>query len=760
MENRDSLYKDLGELLASVLPEDRPILVAAQKRILYNESSDIEYRILSADGTIRQIWDRSFPILNAKGEVVQRTGVCSDITELKKIQAAIEELNRELERRVEERTGELREREALDRGLFENSNDGIFLISPKGKGLRGNHKAMAMIEYTEEEYKTMNIVQLEALTPESQQDDREKRIKAIISGEVIPPYEHVFLAKSGRETKTEVNLSAVRDAEGKIILVQSVVRDITARKRAEERLRESKDELSAANAALEKASRLKDEFLASMSHELRMPLTGILGLAEAMQLETFGVLNEKQAKALKNIESSGHHLLDLINDILDLSKIEDGKLDMQFELCEAGEICQASLQLVKGMAHLRSQNIGFSIDPASIIVRADPRRLKQMIVNLLGNAIKFTPEGGSLGLEVKARAEEGTVYFCMWDKGTGIKQEDQGRLFKPFVQLDSSLSRQYSGTGLGLSLVQRIAELHGGSIRVESVFVQGSRFTIVLPWSTANTELGDDKNKGNINVIKNALVIEDNPIDAERLTRYLEEFGITTIHLPILEGAVEKAASLRPSAILLDLNLPDGSGMDMLSKLKADKRTKDIPVIIVSVEELRGEAIKRGALGYLLKPFSFEELQAELEKAAVFASRSSPILVFEEEHKVSPIVLMADDDGLILETVSSFLKTRGYDVVPVRSGIELLSIAPSIHPDIVIVDIQMPGMDGIETMHRLRTLGSQAFATVPIIAMTVLVMSGDKEKCLEAGANEYISKPFVLTQLDELMQDFLSGRRT
>jgi signal transduction histidine kinase/DNA-binding response OmpR family regulator len=576
----------------------------------------------------------------------------------------------------------------------------------------------------------------------------------------VPLYERVFVGKGGKRTDAEFNLSVVRDGEGKTVVVQNVVRDISERKRVEEKLRESRDKLSAANAALEKASRLKDEFLASMSHELRTPLTGILGLAEALQLQTFGILNEKQTKALQNMETSGHHLLDLINDILDLSKIEAGKFDLQMENCDVVELCQASLQLTKGMAHQKRQNIGFSIDPVSIIINVDKRRLKQMLVNLLSNAIKFTPEGGNLGLEVKGSVRESTVEFCVWDKGIGIGKENLDRLFMPFSQLDASLSRQYSGTGLGLSLVRNMAELHGGSVKVESVLGQGSRFTIVLPWLHSDTEVIDEGRRIGSGSLKSALVIEDNPIDAERLTRYLDQLGISTIHLPILDKAVEKAAALKPSAILLDLNLPDGSGMDTLEELKADERTKNIPVIIVSVEDLVGEAKKRGALGYLLKPFAFEDLQTELERAAVFALHSSPVLIFEEKYKTAPIVLMADDDELVLETVSNFLKSRGYAVVSAKSGIELLSIVLDLKPDIVIVDIQMPGMDGMETTRRLRALGSPALAKVPIIAVTALVMAGDKEKCLEAGANEYVSKPFVLAELDNLIQDFLTGRRT
>lgn len=468
--------------MKSILPEDREIIHAAMKRNPFFETTDCDYRIKDTAGRIHYIWDRSFPILGASGEVVKRTGVCSDITELKKTQESLEELNRELERRVEERARALNEREALYRGLFENSNDAIFLLSPEGKGLRANQKALDLFGLSEEEYLAMSASELEEMTPKALQPDLHERVARLLRGEEVPPYERVFIGRNGKRTETEINLSLVRDRSGQGFVIQSVVRDITERKKVAERLRQSLDELSAANVALEKASRMKDEFLASMSHELRTPLTGILGLSEALQLQTFGSLSERQAKALRNIEESGHHLLDLINDILDLSKIEAGKFDLHPETCDAAAICQASLQLTKGLAHLKRQIVDFHIDPETIELKADPRRLKQMIVNLLGNAIKFTPEEGSLGLEVIGDRASRTVEFRVWDKGIGIASEDMGKLFKPFSQINGGLARQYTGTGLGLSLVKRMAELHGGDVKVESEPGKGSRFSLVLPW--------------------------------------------------------------------------------------------------------------------------------------------------------------------------------------------------------------------------------------------------------------------------------------
>jgi signal transduction histidine kinase len=283
-----------------------------------------------------------------------------------------------------------------------------------------------------------------------------------------------------------------RREDGRALRMLGTISDISARKAAEAELREAHAkleqrvdertaELKVANLALENASRLKDEFLASMSHELRTPLTGILGLAQVLQLQTYGIQNDKQLQALYNIETSGRQLLELINDILDYSRLEAGKLDLSFAPCSLAEICQASLNAIKPLTQEKKQQTSFTIDPSSVIVLGDVRRLKQVLVDLLSNAVKFTPSGGSLGIVVNGYESPDYVRITIWDTGIGIQPEDFPRLFQPFIQLDARLERVYNGTGLGLALVKRLVELHGGTVSVESAPGVGSRFTISLP---------------------------------------------------------------------------------------------------------------------------------------------------------------------------------------------------------------------------------------------------------------------------------------
>jgi len=250
----------------------------------------------------------------------------------------------------------------------------------------------------------------------------------------------------------------------------------------EQRVIERTAQLRAANLDLERAARSKDEFLASMSHELRTPLTGILGLSEVLMLPGYGPLTEKQESSLIHINNSGKHLLSLINEILDLSKLNAGKIDLSLGLCDLQKICQSSLQIVVPQAEAKHLQSSLVLKPETIHIQADARRLKQIIINLLGNAVKFTPPDGSFGIEAETRPAEKQVAITVWDTGIGIQPEDIPRMFEPFVQLDARLARQYSGTGLGLALVKRLVDLHNGAISVQSQPGQGSRFTLLLPW--------------------------------------------------------------------------------------------------------------------------------------------------------------------------------------------------------------------------------------------------------------------------------------
>lgn len=296
-----------------------------------------------------------------------------------------------------------------------------------------------------------------------------------------------IMPASGGVRHVRVIAATLCDKSGVPQRMIGVCRDISKERMAElqriqteENLRKSEEHLRLINAELERAARLKDEFLANMSHELRTPLNAILILSESLQEEVYGAINSQQRHALADIIESGQHLLALINDILDLSKIEAGKAELQYGAVNIAAVCQASLRLVRELALKKGHNVSLLLPTDVLSLQADERRLKQMLVNLLSNAVKFTPNGGKIGLEVHLPSPQ-EIHFSVWDTGIGIRTDELPRLFQPFAQLDSALNRQYGGTGLGLALVRRLAELHGGRIEVQSAPGNGSRFTIVLP---------------------------------------------------------------------------------------------------------------------------------------------------------------------------------------------------------------------------------------------------------------------------------------
>ena len=440
-----------------------------------------------------------------------------------------------------------------------------------------------------------------------------------------------LFAKAQLEISERTKIQKALDAE----------RELLAR-----RVDERTADLSAANAELARAARLKDEFLASMSHELRTPLNAVLGISEALQEEVYGALNDNQKSSLHSIEESGRHLLALINDILDLSKIEAGKLELDLLPIGLETVCQASLRIIKQNAHKKRLTIHSSFDSIVSTIQADERRVKQILVNLLSNAVKFTPEGGKIGLDVVGDEAAGFARITVWDTGIGISEEGMTRLFEPFEQLDSRLAREFSGTGLGLSLVQRMMELHGGTVSVESTLGEGSRFTVAFPWQGDQT-LPMISSNGQVSSVKLssvfplALVVDDSPAARGQLKRYLNELGIEVIVNENGENVVTQAASLKPNIIFLDILLPEYSGWDMLANLKAKSHTADIPVIVASVIDERENALAGGAVDCLLKPMTRQQLDEVLQRVATDTDgdgKTGDTFVYLDESDIKPCV--------------------------------------------------------------------------------------------------------------------------
>lgn len=783
---------------AVIHPDDREAASAQLLDLEEGRGSEIEYRIVRADGQV--IWVRDSARVEYNGNARIIYGVVSDITERKRAQAAERE-QRELAETLREVTSILNSslnREQVLSLILEQlarvvDYDGasVMLLSDdkienvSGKSTRKRAFATRLnvdtLPHIKQVIKTRKPVIISDTTIEKGwlQIPGTEQIRSWLGVPLIVQNRVIGLLNVNKEIpgfytaeKAELALAlanqaaiAVENAQ----LFEQARQEIKERIRAEaeleaeresltRRVSERTSELSAANAELARAARLKDEFLASMSHELRTPLNAILGLSEALQEEVYGSLNSRQHKSLATVEESGRHLLSLINDILDISKVEAGKLLLDIGPISVEAVCQSSLRLIKQVAYKKQLKVTSTLDSGVTVIQADQRRLKQILVNLLSNAVKFTPEGGTIGLDVEADPINQVVTFTVWDTGMGIAPEELQRLFKPFVQLDSSLSRQYGGTGLGLALVRRLTELHNGGISLESQVNKGSRFIVTLPWSNPSQadqnglETAIVEQKADFSAGYTALIIEDSPTAADQLSRYLAECGLQTVVHDIGEGSIEKVLALQPNVIILDILLPDKFGWEILTQLKKHPQTKTIPVLIVSVVDEQEHGLKLGAAGYLVKPTSRQQLKAALSRVLPSDPVAFPFQVSRHtstfsglSSAVEPTILLAEDNDHNINTLIDYLPGKGYKLIIARNGAEAISRAREDHPDLILMDIQMPGMDGLEAMRRLKA--DTTMASTPIIALTALTMPGDRERCLTAGANAYLSKPVSLKKL-------------
>lgn len=434
--------------------------------------------------------------------------------------------------------------------------------------------------------------------------------------------------------------------EGTILGYVGSCIDISERKLREAALQEERSQLSQkveertaelarANAELAKAARLKDDFLANVSHELRTPLTAILGLAEALLGEAQGPLTAKQHKALQTIEASGQHLLTLINELLDLARIEAGHMTIDArEGVSVEAVCEGSLRFIRQAAQKKGVSLSCTIDRSVASLECDERRLKQVLINLLGNAVKFTPPEGAVGIEVVGDPSENVACITVWDTGIGIRKEDMTRLFQPFVQIDGSRTRQHGGTGLGLALSRRIVELHGGRVLAGSEPGKGSRFTVVLPWKSGRPVAGSASPPaaaptdsllpppprdvpGTIAKASRILVVEDDPDLAGMLADHLESRGHQVLAARSGADAIDVAVNERPDVILMDIEMPETDGYEAMRRIRAHPGLETTPILAVTALAMPGDrerSLAAGATDYVSKPLNLGRLSAWIEQ--------------------------------------------------------------------------------------------------------------------------------------------------
>ena len=579
----------------------------------------------------------------------------------------------------------------------------------------------------------------------------------------IAPMEVELIRHDGVPRQISVSASA-RVEDGKYTGSILGFNDITREKEIEQNLRLSASHLASTNLELENAVRMKDEFLASMSHELRTPLTGILGLSEVLLSGNFGSLTPKQAGALRNIESSGRHLHDLINDILDLSRMGAGKLTLNPELALADELCRSSVRLVEGMASQKNIRVQLDLPSGEIRLYCDVKRIKQTLVNLLSNAIKFTPDGGQVGLRMQTNPAGGQLRMMVWDTGIGIREEDQDKIFQPFIQLDSSLSRQFSGSGLGLALAEKFIQLHKGSLMLESEPNKGSTFTILLPWSPndqARLEglaAANLANHGATGFLRVAALVGSLADADENLAMQLRAIGMRVSTAGSLDE-LAKEYSRKANMVAMFLNQDPGpAGQGWQKAIAEDERLKGLSMMAfyANVEGAQAAQASPG-MRHLALPARIDALRAAAEELLnpLATGIGAPNTPAQAANK--PTILVVEDNLINREMMVDFLSANGFQVISAEDGHQAVIQVRDGSPQLVLMDIQMPGMDGLEATRQIRALPDPAKAQVPIIAVTALAMAGDREKVIGAGCNQYVSKPVNLPNLVRLIQTTLEN---
>ena len=722
-----------------------------------------DMRIRLRNGEERWISDVSLPQRDEQGKVTSAIGVFQDLTERKRNEETLLRLA----------------------AIVESSDDAIISRTLDGIITSWNGGAEVLYGYTASEAIGQPI---SILSPMDQEAELSQILNRIKVGERLSHFETRRRTKDGRLLDISVSISPTKTTSGQIVGVSSIARDITEQKKAEAELYQYREhleelvkdrtaELEIARDQAESANRAKSDFLAVMSHEIRTPLNGVLGNAQLLGQTG---LSEKQHGYLNNLQISGESLLSVISDILDFSKIESGMLQLEeisFSLDD--ELARLSGNLA---SRANQKNLEFVINIAPDIpalLLGDPARLGQVLLNLVGNAIKFTEAGSVI---VKTRLLEqaaGKVQleFSVQDTGIGLSAEQLGLLFKPFTQADSSTTRKYGGTGLGLSISRRLVQIMGGGIKVESQPGKGSTFTFWIslglpdPVTAAQVENPSFAEIPELEGLR-VLVVDDNSEALEAVCTLLDYHACQVTGVSSLEAGLELLLQDSPAApfrlVLIDWSLPgDMNGLDAIYKIKQSVKKDSLQAVLMgSSMEVLPLAENFNVDGILVKPFTRPQLYDVLRQ--VFTSEmamshsslqlTSPLsanITSESLEKLRGAhILLVEDNQINRMVATEIMQNMGMKVSLASDGETALEMvaksftsAPTDHFDAVLMDIQMPGIDGYEATRRLRQEQSKNGQLLPIIAMTANAMKGDRKKALDAGMDDYISKPIKVNQL-------------
>ncbi len=654
---------------------------------------------------------------------------------------------------------------------FDSAAHGMVIFALNGQCVEVNRAFCEMLGYSEEELLRQQIVDL--IHPEDGAVEFDSLPQSLSQSGGIADFsshwEKRLLHKSGRWIWVNISTSIIKNAEVSPRYFVGQIQDITQQKQLDDQLRMYATEIARKNIELDKAlasardaALAKSEFLANMSHEIRTPLNGIIGMSDLLRGTD---LDREQSEFSSSIQSCANSLLVLINDILDFSKIEARKLTLEKIEFSLPEVIHSVADLFASQAAEKKIEFICYLEPATQdqlqCLRGDPHRLRQVLVNLISNAIKFTETGEVvLSAEINDHAEGLTsVRFLVRDSGIGIPSEKLKLIFESFTQADGSTTRQYGGTGLGLTICKQLVELMGGRINVNSEVGVGSTFEVTIPFQYARTLLSQEAVSARLDQLK-VLVIDDNQTNRMILQQMLRNFGCVVEEISDGREAVQRltyatAASQPFDLLLLDLQMPSLSGLDVAQMVRQFKTIAQPKIMLLTSVGFKPDEISLNQLGIqicLHKPIKQSQLLdaiLELLDEPKPAPDESNIVALTSSALVQSAtakILLVEDNPVNQRLAVKILQKAGHQVETANNGRIACELVEQTPFDLILMDVQMPEMDGFEATVKIRARPGQS--RVPIIAMTAHAMTGDRERCLAAGMDDYLTKPLNLIELN------------
>jgi len=710
--------------------EHAGVSLSQEQEIMDRETPLVDQieRLIWPDGHVSWVSATKVPLRDHLGRVIGTVGISRDVTTHHEMEASLQV-----------------ERDRL-RTLIDNLPDHIFIKDRQGRFITVNSTLVTALG-KQSEGELVGLSDREIFAPGLAQVFEMDDERVMAAGLTLLNREEELVTSDGLRRTILTTKVPLRTQAGEIVGLVGICRDITERKLVEEELRRAKD-------AAEVASRAKSDFLANMSHEIRTPMNAVIGMSELL-LDT--PLQPEQRDFLETIRDSADSLLEIINDILDFSKIESGKVELESYPIEVREWLGDAVRTLAIRAHSKKVELAFEIDNAvPQFVLGDGLRLRQIVLNLVGNAIKFTETGevvASVQVESQS-ADHVQLHFAVRDTGIGISPDQLSRVFEAFEQADTSMTRRFGGTGLGLSISSRLVSLMNGRIWVQSQVGEGSTFHFLVNFAKPVAAVSAESESLDTQLLigLRVLIVDDNDTNRRILLRMCQNWRMHPIAVADATSALDhlRLASLTGppfDLVLTDASMPDVDGFTLASHIRQDDKISSVVVMMLtSLDQMHGaqELIQLGIRSYLVKPVK----QSDLFDAIMLAmdgrrnDRPNPVEVQQSASKLPPLKILLAEDSLANQKLAiGLLKRWGHTTTVANNGREAVDLSSREEFDLILMDIQMPELDGMEATALIRQEQARTGRRIPIIAMTAHAMKGDRQLCLDAGMDEYVSKP-------------------